>query len=302
MKKLLCLTMVFLFLLSFAGCCVMTDSEVQKPNVSTENSDLSNETPDNTPADISKKTVTIEEAVILDEAGIKITAKSIDTNSFLGPELKLLIENNSDINVTVQVNNLSINGYMIMPLISADVASGKKANDSISFTQSELDACGIETIADIAFNFHIFDSDSWDTYLDSDMIQIKTSAAEGFVYTYDDSGEVAYDANDIKIVIKGLDKNDSIIGPGIIVYIHNNSDQNITVQTNNVSINGFMVDGLFSSDITAGKHCISSITFLSSQLEENEITDIQTAELCFTISNADNWKTIAESDTITIDF
>ena len=39
--------------------------------------------------------VEIAEAVILDEAGIKVTATGLEEDSFWGPELKLLIENNS---------------------------------------------------------------------------------------------------------------------------------------------------------------------------------------------------------------
>ena len=78
-----------------------------------------------------KPSATIEETVLLDRDGIKITAKSLDAKgSFFGPELKMLFENNSGKNITVQARNTSVNGYMIEPMMSVDVASGKKANDS----------------------------------------------------------------------------------------------------------------------------------------------------------------------------
>ena len=298
MKKLFCMVMLLLFLLGMVGCCVMTDSEVQTPEVSSSNSNLDNETS----PDVQKNIATIEESVILDEAGIKITAKSLEIGGLFGEELKLLIENTSGVDVTVQVNNFSVNGYMIDPIMSADVVNGKKANTSLTITNSELEMCGIETIADMEFNFHIFRTDNWDTYLDSDLIKITTSAAEEYEYTYDDSGEIAYNANGVKIVVKGLSENDSILGPGIIVYIHNESNQNITVQTRDVSINGFMVDGMFSSDVAIGKHCIDSITFLSSDLEENGIEKIESTELAFHIFNSESWRTIADSDVILIEF
>ena len=90
---------------------------------------------------------------------------------------------------------------------------------------------------------HIFDAD-WDTYFDAQPIQIKTSAADGYNYTFDDTGNVVYDENDIKLVVKGLDKDGSIFGHNIVLYIENNSDKNVTVQTRDVSVNGFMADAV----------------------------------------------------------
>lgn len=314
MKRIMTLVILVLFLLSLCGCCIVADPEIQPPNVDSgdtnskpedskqDSSDVSNQDDTQAPAQNNTQDVTIEESVLLDQAGIKITAKGFSDDSLWDNEIKLLIENTSDVNLTVQVRNFSVNGYMIDPSISADVAVGKKANDSISFSQSDLDKCGIKTIADIEFTFHIFNSDTWDTYLDSDIIQIKTSAADGYIYTYDDSGEEVYNKNGIRIVVKGLSEYDSIFGPGIILYIHNDTSKNITVQTRDVSVNGFMIDASFSPDIAAGKHCVSSITFFSSDLEENEIREIQSAELYFHIFSSDTWDTIADSDIINLEF
>lgn len=302
MKKVLSLLVAILFLLSLNACCATTDPELLSPSISSDDSNLENESP-NASADLGQvQNDTISETVLLDEAGVKITAKSLEMNSLLGPEIKLLIENTSGINLTVQARNVSVNGYMIEPIMSVDIVSGKKANDSIIFSESDLDLCGIKTIADIELSFHIFSTDDWETYLDSKPIQLKTTAADTYTYTFDDSGEDVYNSNDVKIVIKGLSENDSILGPGIIVYIYNNSQKNITVQTRDISINGFMVDAVFSSDVVAGKHRVDSITFFSSDLEENGITQIETAELSFHIFNADSWNTIADTDTIVINF
>ena len=159
---------------------------------------------------------------------------------FFGPEIKLLIENGSEKSVTVQSRNTSVNGYMIEPMLSADVAAGKKANDTLTLTQSDLDAAGITTIADIELSFHIFDSESWDTIIDSDPIRIETSAADGFEYLYDDSGDLVYNENGVEIVVKGLSEDGSWLGPSIVVYIKNTGDKNVTVQARDVSINDFM--------------------------------------------------------------
>ena len=210
--------------------------------------------------------VSITEQVLFDANDIKITATGMEDGLF-GTELKLLIENNSAQNVTIQARNASVNGYMVDTMMSADVASGKKSNDSLTFTTSGLKECGIEAATTMEFNFHIFNTESWDAIADTDMIKVDTSIADGYVQNYDDSGDVLVDANGVKIVGKGLSGDGSFFGPGVILYIENNSDKNVTIQVRDVSVNGFMVESSMSEDVMAGKKAISAVQFFDSDLE-----------------------------------
>lgn len=308
--------------IGLAACGSTGSGEIQKPtNVSTAGSNR-NEATSNVPSEANKteeKTkptaeptpavetpkpakAEISETVLVDEAGVKITAKSLSDGSFFGPELKILIENNSGTDLTFQCRNSSVNGYMVETMMSADVANGKKASDSITFMDSGLELAGIKDIADMEFSFHIFTTDDWDTYLDTDLIQLKTSIADTYTYEFDDSGDLACDTNGIKIVVKGLSEDSSIFGPSVVVYIENSSTQNVTVQVRNVSINGFMVDDMFSCDVDTGKHAIDTITFMSSDLEENEIEKIEDVELSFHIFSFETWDTIADTEPVVITF
>lgn len=105
---------------------------------------------------VTSTDVTIEEAVLFDQGGIRITVKSFDAKGIFGPEIKLLIENDSAKAITVQTRNTSVNGYMIETMMSADVAAGKKANDSLTLMRSDLETAGITTVADIELSFHIY--------------------------------------------------------------------------------------------------------------------------------------------------
>lgn len=294
MKKTLALITILLLLLSLAACGSTQISEIDPPVNGANAGDSQQES--QTPVEAA-----ISETVLLDEQGVKITAKSLENDGLLGPEIKLLIENNSGKNLTFQARNSSVNGYMIGTMMSVEVADGKKSNDSLTFSSSELETCGIQTIADMEFSFHIFTTEDWETYLDTPMIQLKTSAAETYEYTFDDSGDLVYEENGIKIVVKGLQE-DPIWGPEIVVYIANGTESNITVQAKDISINGFMVDAVFSSEVVGGKYCIDPITFLSSDLEENEITEIETIELSFHIFDSSSWDTIVDTDVVTITF
>ncbi len=308
--------------IGLAACGSTGSGEIQKPtNVSTAGSNR-NEATSNVPSEANKteeKTkptaeptpavetpkpakAEISETVLVDEAGVKITAKSLSDGSFFGPELRILIENNSGTDLTFQCRNSSVNGYMIDTMMSADVANGKKANESITFVESELELAGIKDIADMEFSFHIFTTSDWDAYLDTELIQVKTSLADTYEYLFDDSGDIACETNGVKVIIKGLSEDDSIFGPSIVVYIENNGSKNATIQVRGVSINGFMVDAMFSCDVDVGKHAVDTITFMSSELEENEIEKIEDVELSFHIFDADTGGTLTDTEPLQIIF
>lgn len=305
MKRTLAIILALMLAMSLVSCGGSSSGEVKEPsNVTTGNN-----TKDTQQGEQVEKTeepektkVTISEAVLVDEAGVKITAKSLEVDEIFGPEVKLLIENNSGKDLTFQCGYATVNGYMVDTMMSVDVVNGKKANDSLTFMESDFEACGIDAIADMEIAFHIFDMAEWETYLDTDAIQIKTSIADTFEYTYDDSGDLAYEGNGVKIVVKGLAEDESIFGPSIVVYIENTGDKDVTVQTRDVSINGFMVDAMFSCDVVAGKRAIDTITFMETDLEENEITAIEDVELSFHVFDMAEWETIVDTEVVNITF
>ena len=109
--------------------------------------------------------------------GIRIVGKTVDEDSFWGTAILLYIENNSDRNVGIRVEDFSINGYMIDEYFSSMVYSGKKTLDEITIFDSDLEENGIESIDEVELSFHIYDEDSYDTIADSDPITF--SAQQG---------------------------------------------------------------------------------------------------------------------------
>lgn len=299
MRKTIAFLLIFVMVLSLAACGSLETEIASADSITIGGEKIEEENA------ATKETYTeasISEMVLLDEAGVRITVKELDLAGLFGTELKLLIENNTDTNLTFQSRNTSVNGYMVETMMSVDVAAGKKANDSLTIMKSSLDTCGIKTIADIGLSFHIFTSDNWTNYLDTPQIEIKTSAADTYEYVFDDSGDLVYNENGVKIVIKGLDKNASLLGPGILVYMENSGNRNVTIQTREVSINGFMVDSIFSAELIPGKHRLDTITFMSSDLENNGITDIDSVEISFHIFDSDSWEVLSDTDAITLNF
>lgn len=250
----------------------------------------------------TRETATVEQQLLFEGNDIKVTAKGMQEGD-LGPELKLLIENNSGESIVVQTINASINGFMVSTMMSGEVAAGKKANDSLIFDTYSLENCGIEAIATMEFSFIVLDSKSWDTIFQTESITVNTSIASTYVQEVDDSGELLVDENDVKIVEKGLLLGDDYEDPRLLLYVENNSIQDISIYAADVSINGFMIDaGMTGETIVAGKKAVISVLFYSWNLEENDITDIEDIELYFSIVDSESWDTIFDSDIIALSF
>lgn len=298
MKKKLKLLAVVLCMVLFAAMAMgsgSSESGEEKEVVSSGSSEgtgTSQEDKEEAPA------ITIEEQILLDQDGIVVTAKEYVIDSIWGDGIKLLVENNGDKTVTVSCNALIVNNFMISDLFVAEVAPGKKSNETLNLSSTELKAAGIDTVGQVEIYFHVYDSETYDGIFDSDCVTIKTSAFATMDTNPNDAGTELYKANGIRIVGKTVDE-DSFWGTAILLYCENNSGKNVGISVEEMSINGFMMNPLFSTTIYNGKMAMGDITIFSSELEENGITAIEEVDLKFHIYDADTYSTIADSDTVT---
>lgn len=248
-------------------------------------------------ADQASADESINEQVLVDQDGIKITATEYVTDSIWGDGIKLLVENNSAKDYTIGCDTLIVNDYMITDLFSADVAAGKKSNEVMYLSSTELKAAGIDTVGQIEMYFHAYDS-NWDNLFKNVYSKLETSEFANMDTTPNDEGQELYNANGVRIVGKTVDEN-SFWGTAILLYIENTSGQNVGINVDNMSINGYMMTPLFSTTVYDGKKSIDDITIMSSDLEANGITSVDQVELKFHIYNAESYDTIADSDAIT---
>lgn len=305
MKKVLSLVLV---LTVFAAMALGSGSDTTKNTkaiVDTAKSDATagnkadaSEEATTTTTEAAPAMPTIEEAVVYNDKGIVITAKEYTRDDFWGSDgIKFLVENNTEQNITVGTTAVIVNGYMITDLFVAEVAAGKKTNETMNLSTSQLNAAGITVVGEVEIYFHIYDSDSWDKIVDPDCISIKTSEYDSMDTEADASGNVLYDADGIKIVGKYVNE-DSFWGKSIVLYIENNTERNVVIHAEDFSVNGFTMTCYFSSTVYAGKKAIDEITLMSSELEENDIKSVDEVSLKFKIMTED-YDTIAKTDEIT---
>ena len=265
------------------------DPVVEEPELDEEEEE--EETPD---------TVYVKEKVLLDEDDILIKLTGLYGDEFTGPYFTLDIENNSEKDIRINIDAMSVNGIMIPPFFSEKLAAGEKEEGKIELYASELEELGIQLITDVEFRFIIREEGSLDVALESDIIKIEVLNTGDYVQTYTFSGKVVNDG-DYKITIGELGEDD-FGEPNLKILIENMSKENINVQVESSFVNGIRTRGYISADVIAGKKCFSVIVFDEDELEENDIEKIEEVEISFSIYKMGTYDYLLETEEVKLEF
>ncbi len=246
----------------------------------------------------AEEKISIDEQVVFDHDGFVVTAKEYVNDVIWGDGIKLLIENNTADDITLTCDAVIVNDYMISDLFVETVASGKKSNSTLYLSTSDLEAAGITNVGRVEIYFRTYDPETYDTIYTADRVIVETSAVDSIDSSADNVGTELYNGNGIKIVGKYVDE-ESFWGAGVLLYIENNTAENITIGVDNLSVNGYMIESLFYSEVFSGKKAVDEITLFSSDLEENNIESIENIEFTFKVHN-DDYEYIIDGEKIEI--
>ena len=207
----------------------------------------------------------IEETVLVDQDGIRITATEL-TYTGNRPELHVRLENNTDetlkfISGSIGYNVNAVNGYMVNSMyVNTEVLPGKVSNERITIDYDELQLRGIQEIAEIQIGFDI-ENDDYDDVLTTGAKQIKTSVYDQYDLHEDTfrtamsndavraeflgqdvyySEEVVYDDGGVIVdtVLKGTNEyGDSVV----YLEAYNSGSSPVNVEIGNIEIDGLVV-------------------------------------------------------------
>lgn len=301
-KKLFAGLMAVCLAVSLCACQsstpVSNKDTTQAPNAQTTPTPIINATDEPTKEPESNlNKAEIDETEVYNADGVVIVAKSI-SESLLGTEVKLYVENNSEKNIAVSGDTFVINGITISDFLYIEASANKKANYTMTISASKLSDVGIEHIGYIDFvDVHIVDTDTFQT-LNECPFRIETTLFNSFEQTIDDSGDVLYSDGGITVIAKKLKS--SLLGETLILLVKNESGKEIIVQSDNASVNGFTITTLMSDYVKNGTIRFCEMTLTSSDLEENAIEQID--EIAFKLKFLDpkNFQTIAQTDELTV--
>ncbi len=287
MKKITTLLLALIMMLSLAAC----SPETTKDNTGTPNQSQ-NGTEGNNSSGNNKNEITFTELVAIDNADCLIKITGIDPDNMWGYTIKALLENkSSDKTYMFSVESAAINGVQCDPFFASEVAAGKKANESITFMNTELKDNDIGDYTDIELTFRVYDSDDWSaedvTNKTIHIYPYGEGKAAKFERESASSDKVLLDNDNVTVIVTGYEE-DEIFGYNVNLFLVNKTSKNLMFTIEDASINGFMIDPLYATSILAGKCAFSNISWFKTSLTENNITEIETIEFVLRAYDEDN--------------
>lgn len=293
MKRYLAFALMLVILLALPACSGSNDTSPPSNSSSTDtNSDpqtsASQTVKDDTPS------YSLSDVVIVDDENCIFTVTGVKADGFWGFTLNVLCENNTDKNLMFSWESVSVNGYMVDPFWATEVAAGKKANSEISFSSDQLEKCNITTVDEMVFTLRVYDSDDWSAdRLVNDEYAIYPTGLDADSVTYPErtvstSEQIIIDNEGCTFIIEGVES-DGTWGYSLNCYLVNKTSDPLMFSWNDVSVNGYMVDPFWATEVAPGKRAFSDISFSNSDFETNGISEVEDIEFKLRVYNPNDW-------------
>lgn len=296
MKRILTILITLLFVVMLAACGadnpVIENAPVADNTTTavTENAEVLNEDEKEI---TDAKDIIFEEIVVVDNDACTIKITGIEEDNIWGYSLKAFFENKTaDQTLMFSVTSAAINDVMADPFFASEVAPSKKSNETISFMGDDFNSNDIGEFTDILLNFRVYDSEDW--------MADPVAECSTHIYPYGEDQAVSYnretiegdtilvDTDDVTVILTDCDP-DTMWGYAANLYIVNKTDTTIMVSADNVSVNGFMIDPFYGDSVDSGKRAFSAMSWYTSDLEDNGITEVESIELTLRVYDENDW-------------
>lgn len=290
MKRVTALTAAVVFLLLLSGCGGQAAPE--RPAQPAEPMlPVRTETED--------KPQLLPEQVIYDSNGIRITVKGMEENTMAGTRIRVLVENGTEHNIAFSGDLFVVNGVTLPGYLYAETAAGMKSNDAIELYSDTLETAGILQVGTVrGADTRIVDTDSYET-LAKVPFSLETAYAQSLSYRPDETGMELFRAEEITVTAQMI--SEEFYGRTARLLVRNDSDEDIIVEAENISVNGYTVDA-WLYDVVCGetvRYC--QLDLFETALAENGIDRIETITFHLNILDAEDYETIARSELLTVE-
>ena len=296
MKIIEKLIIIFFVLIIFTACSGSKEEGTSSDNQETPSANVvenSKKEEDNKPE--------FEELTVVDNDYMTMKFTDLDVNGSWGYTLKVNIENKSDNDLLIGMNNASIDGVMCDPFWATSVAVGKKMNGDISWPKTLLEKNGLSGINNLAFTLNVSDNNTWDSIFEEECsLTIDSSVPAPNEVTYPNFNEqVIVDNDQLIFKLINIDPQGDM-GYTLRVYIENKTNSLVLISWDEVSVNGYMCDPFWATTVSPNCRAYADISWGKSQFDENGITDVSEIEFNLRMSSYSSMDTL-HSDTYTIE-
>ncbi len=233
----------------------------------------------NTTTGADKNPYAAEGTVIFDANDIKITAAGFSASEVFADEklLDLDIVNNTGKALEICPRLCSMSGIMLDVSAQTTYSDGMTetggvfhvpaANDTdryaLCVVGSQLEEYGLTDIPDLEFMLDITVCVSDEEYssLYTDIVRVDNPAYDEAASGLDDSGEVMYDKDGVKIVMQGETYDADYWGPQVKLYAFNGTDKPLFIRIAKTVLDGTEYDAYGDMEIAPGRRLREEVLF-----------------------------------------
>ena len=244
--------------------------------------------------------VTIEKQVLVDQNGIVISALEYVYDRDGKDGIMLSVTNNTDSTISLDSDTVIVDNYMMTGYIMDEVAAGETVNCMLEFELYDMDMAFIGVVEQIDVAFVVYDSNSFEEILKTDLINIQTSAYANPDEVSTPEGVELYNKGGVKIIAMYVDP-DGLYGTDVMLYVENSTDKIIDVEAVKVLANGVEMEPWFDGHVNAGKKKIGALELNNEEQsgdETEKVEDVEDVEVQFEILDRDTYDIIGYSDTV----
>ena len=290
MKRLILTALCLCLVLGLCACGGSKAPDTPAPTAAPVVTDTPTET-----AQSTEPEYTVKNMPLADNEHCRFTITGMDFNDHLGLQIYVLCENLSDRDLTFSWSGTSVCGFMYEPLWAEEVAAGKSINSTVGIDTYALEQIGIDSVDEISFTLLVQDSEEFmnePVVSQAHTIYPTGKSAETVkfpVYEPKEEDTVITNRDGITFIIEGAD--DELADYyTLLCYIANDTDKDLLLAWEDVSVNGFMVNPFWTVAVSAGKQAYSEIIFYRSELEEQDIEVVQEIDFTLQVTDAQDWE------------
>lgn len=221
----------------------------------------------------------IQEQVMFDEEGMKITALDITCDESGHRDLKLLFENNSTRDVKVQASHYVINGFTVVNSYSTDVPAGGRTEEDVNILTGTDVQNGILSVGTLQMDLILRDAETREVICEEKSALMETSVVGNMVTEMEDVGTEIFTADGLTVCVSYVQTD----GKGLSVaelyfYFENDTKYDLEVICDPFQLNGRNAEDYYSYTIKAGTKARIPLHITSASLEEAKIKKIDKLE------------------------
>ena len=228
---------------------------------------------------------------IYNNDGIRITVD--DAGLSYGEYTVLLtIYNETDQNISVSMDLVSANGYMVPYGVYHDIRAGRSEQTYITFYSHELEKAGITQVADVAFVLDVYETDSYEEIVVREPVAFETDYDGSAEAAVDISGLELYNDGSFRVILRDI-MLDDYGDCQLDLYMENLSGSTVNVYSGAVAVNGEAVSGYISkmlrSDTRAADRAYIYELDERADLDIEELSQIKEITIDLYVEYMDGW-------------